>query len=269
MSRANDVLVERDGDVATVWLNRPDKRNAFDDVLATRLCDVFAELAADLTLRAVVLAGKGSSFCAGGDIGWMKRVAAYSREENLADAEAFQRAFDAINRCPHPVVARVQGPALGGGAGLVAVADIVVASTEAKIGFPEVRLGLVPGVISPYVIAKIGASHARHLFVTGERFGAERAAALGLVHIVVAPEELLSAVARVVSRIARGSPQAVRAAKKLVLDIVDAIPDQRGRIACDGIVDARGSDDGRAGTAAFLAKTPPPWATPKESEASS
>ena len=267
MDRANDVLVARDGAVVTVWLNRPERRNAFDDRVAARLSDVFGDLAGDMSVRAVVVAGKGTSFCAGGDIGWMKRVAAYTHEENLADAEAFQGAFEAIDRCPHPVVARVQGPALGGGAGLVAVADIVVASTEAVVGFPEVRLGLVPGVISPYVIEKIGTSHARHLFVTGERIGAERAKSLGLVHVVVAPDELDQATHRVVARILRGSPQAIRAAKKLVYEIRTSSYDAQGRVAREGIVDARGSDDGHAGTAAFLDKTSPPWLDPNTSEA--
>ena len=140
---------EQAGGIARVWLNRPDKHNAFDDHVAAELTACFEELAADQTLRAVVLGGRGPSFCAGGDLAWMRRVADYTHEENLTDAAAFQAAFEAIDRCPHPVIGRLHGAAMGGGAGLVAVCDIVVASTEAQIGFPEVRLGLVPGVISP------------------------------------------------------------------------------------------------------------------------
>lgn len=250
----------RDGDVAHVRLNRPDKRNAFDDGLAAALERTFRDLAGDETVRAVVLGGEGPVFCAGGDLAWMRRVADYTAEENLADARAFQGAYDAIDALPQPVVGRVQGAALGGGAGLVAVCDVVVAAEGTRLGFPEVRLGLVPGVVGPYVIRKIGAGHARHLFVTGEVLEAEAAWRLGLVHAVVPEAELDAKVASVLEAIRLGSPDGVRRAKRLVRD-VEAAPawDAKAAVAREAIAAARASDDGREGTRAFLERRKPGW----------
>lgn len=255
----SDLVLERDGDVAHVVLDRPEKRNAFDDGLAARLADAFEALAAEPTLRAIVLAGRGKAFCAGGDLAWMRRVATYTHEENLGDAAAFQRAYEAIDRCPVPVVARVQGAALGGGAGLVAACDIAVAAADAVFGFPEVRLGLVPGVISPYVVRAIGARHARHLFLTGERFDVATAVRLGLVHRVAAPDRLDEVVGEVLAALCKGAPGGVRAAKRLVADLVAADGDQQLALARAAIADARATDDGREGTSAFLEGRKPAW----------
>ncbi|MDJ0975883.1 MAG: enoyl-CoA hydratase-related protein [Planctomycetota bacterium] len=261
MTEASDYIqVEHDGPVAHVRLNRPEKRNAFDDHTAQVLERAFAALEHIPDLRAVVLSGNGKVFCAGGDMTWMRRVADYSHEENLADAEAFQQAFDRIDRFPAPVIARVHGAALGGGAGLLAVCDIAVVAAGTLIGFPEVRLGLVPGVISPYVIRKIGAGHARHLFLTGERFDGRRAYELGLAHLLVDDEsELDDAVRGVLDRLLKVSPEGARRAKQLVHDLDDATEAERLGIARQSIAEARGSDDGKEGTQAFLEKRKPWW----------
>ncbi len=250
--------VVRDG-VAHVRLNRPEKRNAFDDQIAARLDSVFAELGANDAVRVIIIGGSGASFCAGGDVEWMRRVADYSREENLADAAAFQRAFERIDRCPVPVVGRIHGHAFGGGAGLVALCDVAVAESDTKFAFSEVRLGLVPGVISPYVLRKIGFSHTRQLFLTAERFGAQRAQQIGLVHHVVPQSQMDAAVGLVVQRLKECAPGGVRGAKALLHEIREADHERSLELAREAIADARASDDGREGLSAFLEERPPRW----------
>ena len=251
--------VDIQGDVAHVRFNRPAVRNAFDDAVAAEIVEVFGALAARDDLRAVVLGGEGEIFCAGGDLNWMKRVAAYTRQENLEDAAAFQAAFEAVETCPLPVVARVQGAALGGGGGLVAVSDIAVAAEGTVFGFPEARLGLVPGVISPYVLRKLGMSRTRHLFLTGERFDAAEAHRIGLVHVVVPADELDDAVARVLKNLKACAPQAIAGGKVLLRKLQDADTDTAQALARDAITDARASEDGREGLSAFLEKRKPGW----------
>lgn len=246
--------------ICRVSMNRPDVRNAFDDHLAQELAQTFLSIAQDESLRVVVLEGRGKVFSAGGDLNWMRRIADYSYDENLADAEAFQRAFEAIERCPVPVIGRIQGAALGGGAGLVAVCDIAIAAKDAVMGFPEVRLGLVPGVISPYVVRKIGLSAARHLFVTGERLDAVEAHRLGLVQVLCEADELDACVDRLAAQVSKGSPEAVRAAKQLAFDVAEADSAQAAlQVAREAIAAARASEDGREGTRAFLEKRSPEW----------
>ena len=253
------LLVQIHGDVAFVIFDRPDVRNAFDDAVAAELVSVFTDLCARDDLRAVVLGGRGDVFCAGGDLNWMKRVAAYSRDENLADASAFQAAFEAIETCPLPVVGRIQGAALGGGAGLVAVCDIAVAAEGTQLGFPEARLGLVPGVISPYVLRKIGMSHTRQLFLTGERFDAVEAMRIGLVHEVVPADGLDEAVQRILRRLRACAPQAITGAKALLRGLQDVDADAAEALAREAITDARASEDGQEGLSAFLEKRKPRW----------
>ncbi|MDJ0520488.1 MAG: enoyl-CoA hydratase-related protein [Planctomycetota bacterium] len=247
------------GAVAHVRFDRPAVRNAFDDHVAAELAATMNELGAREDLRAIVLGGKGDVFCAGGDLNWMRRVADYTREENLADAEAFQQAFEAVDACPLPVVGRIQGAALGGGAGLVACCDIAVAAEGTVLGFPEARLGLVPGVISPYVLRKIGLSQTRRYFLTGQRFDAEEAQRIGLVHVVAAPEYLDEVVDDVVAQLLECAPQALANAKTLLRGLVDADHGDATRLARDAITDARASDDGREGLGAFLAKRKARW----------
>ena len=219
---SNKLRVERDGAVASVWLSRPEVRNAFDAELIRELTSTFNALGVETAeaLRAVVLGGDGEAFSAGADMEWMRGSLALDREENAADAARMQAMFSVVDGCPVPVIARVQGAALGGGMGLCAVADLVLATAGATFGFTETKLGLLPAVISPFVLAKIGESHARALFPTGERFGAERARQIGLVHEVLADEPALDArVDAVIDELLSAGPTATRAAKALVRDL--------------------------------------------------
>ncbi len=240
--------IERDGDLLRVTLARPETRNAFDAELIAELSEAFVDVG---KARAVLLAGKGPSFCAGADVEWMRNSIDLDYDANLADANALRGMLDAIDRCPAPVVARVQGHALGGGAGLVACADIVIAHEAAVFGFSEVKLGIIPAVISPFALAKIGQSWARRYFVTGERFDATTALRIGLVHEVV--DDLDAAVARVLAELRSAGPRAARHAKRLVLDRPDATETAR-RIA-----ERRTSDEGQEGLRAFLERRDPDW----------
>jgi methylglutaconyl-CoA hydratase len=242
------LTVERDGSVLRVTLARPDQRNAFDAALIAELAEAFVDVGRS---RAVVLAGEGPSFCAGADVDWMRASAGLSYEENVADANALRRMLESIDGCPAPVIARVQGHALGGGAGLVAAADIAIASRDAVFAFSEVKLGIVPAVISPFALAKIGASAARRYFLTGERFDAETALRIGLVHEVA--DDLDAAVERVVAELLSAGPHAARWAKRLVRERPD------GPETARWIAERRTSAEGQEGLAAFLEKRPPSW----------
>ena len=235
------------GPVMRVALNRPEVRNAFNDELIVKLADVFASVPKET--RAVVLSGEGEAFCAGGDLEWMRKAAAYTHEENQRDALRLARLFRSIVDCPAVVLARVAGPAFGGGCGLVAAADIAVASDDSKFAFSEVKLGLIPGTISPFVIPKIGAGHARALFTTGEPFSAQHAFHIGLVHEVVTREQLDEAVSRKLKHIFASGPEAVHQAKRLVKDHPLSLDDAARRLA-----DARAGREGKEGVAAFLEK---------------
>lgn len=235
------------GPVMRVVLNRPEVRNAFNDELISKLTDAFASVGKET--RAVVISGEGEAFCAGGDLEWMRKAAGYSHEENQRDALRLARLFRSIVECPAPVIAQVAGPAFGGGCGLVAAADIAVASDDSKFAFSEVKLGLIPATISPFVIPKIGAGHARALFVSGEPFSAEHALRIGLVHDVVPREELDAAVDRKLKHILASGPEAVHHAKLLVKDHPLGLDESARRLA-----DARASREGKEGVAAFLEK---------------
>jgi methylglutaconyl-CoA hydratase len=241
--------VERDGDVLRVTLAKPERRNAFDAALISALTEAFSDVA---DARAVVLAGEGESFCAGADVEWQRSSIDLSYEENVEDAARLQRMMQAIDSCPAPVVARVQGYALGGGAGLAAASDVAIASPDAVFGFSEVKLGIVPAVISPFVFAKIGAT-ARRYFLTGERFDAETALRIGLVSEVA--EDLDGAVERVVGEIRTSGPAAVRTAKRMARERPerDELPQIAARM--------RTSEEGQAGLRAFLDKRKAPWQT--------
>jgi methylglutaconyl-CoA hydratase len=240
--------IERDGDVLRLTLARPETRNAFDAALIAELSEAFVDVGRS---RAVVLAGEGPSFCAGADVEWMRASADLDYEANVADANALRGMLDAIERCPAPVLARVQGHALGGGAGLVACSDIAIAETGAVFAFSEVKLGIIPAVISPYALAKIGPSAARRYFVTGERFDAATAVRIGLVHEVA--DDLDAAVDRLLGELRSAGPKAARHAKRLVLDRPDG-PDTARRIA-----ERRTSDEGQEGLRAFLERRRPGW----------
>jgi methylglutaconyl-CoA hydratase len=254
------LAVERDGAVARVWLDRPERRNAFDAGLIEAVGDAFTSLAADEALRAVVLAGRGRSFCAGADLEWMRSAGELAREQNMADAERAAAMFAAVDSCPVPVIARVHGAALGGGTGLACCCDIVLAREDARFGFTEVRLGLVPATISPFALTRIGRAQARALFLTGELFDAAHALRIGLVHEVHADDEALDgAVERVLAAILRGGPQAVRAAKALIAALRDGDPAPQSASAAGLIAERRASAEGREGIAAFLERRDPDW----------
>jgi methylglutaconyl-CoA hydratase len=201
--------LETAGPVARVWLNRPDVRNAFDGLMVTELRRTLFDLGTLDAIRVIVLGGRGPAFCAGGDLQWMKAMAAFTREENLREAQAMADLFFTVHSPPKPVVARVHGAALGGGSGLVASSDIAVAALGTQFGFTEVRLGILPAVISPYVIGKIGESAARELFLTGERFEAVRAQEIGLVRAAVPEEDLDAAVDGRVQELLKAGPRAM------------------------------------------------------------
>ena len=239
--------VERDGAILRVTLAKPDRRNAFDAELIRDLHDAFGDVG---DARAVVLAGEGPTFCAGADVEWQRASIDLSYEENVEDALRLYRMCERIDRCPAPVVARVQGYALGGGSGLVACSDIAIAAPDAMFGFTEVKLGIVPAVISPFVLPKIGA-HARRYFLTGERFDAQTALRIGVVHEVA--DDLDAAVERVVGELLTSGPQAVRAAKELIRERPTG--EETARIAAG----LRSGDEGQEGLRAFLEKRTPGW----------
>jgi methylglutaconyl-CoA hydratase len=246
--------------VALVLLNRPDVHNAFNDDLIKEVTETFAELGRRDEVRAVVLAGSGKSFCAGADLNWMKRMVQYSYEENLADARAVGRMFFAIATCPKPVIARVHGAALGGGAGLVAACDIGIAVESVQFGFTEVKLGIIPAIISPFVIAKIGPGRAREFFITGERFLAPIAMNIGLIQHVVSHDLALDAlVESKISQILTSAPGAVAAAKELVFGMAAHTLENSLVFAAEMIARARAGQEGQAGMKAFLERQKPPW----------
>jgi methylglutaconyl-CoA hydratase len=260
---AAGLSVTRSGDgVARVTLARPEVRNAFNAELIAALTATFGTFADEPVdrLRVVVLAGEGRSFCAGADIGWMRASLALSVEENEADARRLAEMFAAIDACPVPVLARVHGAALGGGMGLCAVADIVLATADAAFAFSETKLGILPATIAPFVLAKIGESAARALFATGQRFDAERARAIGLVHEVLADEAALDArVGELVGEMLSAGPTAARAAKAVIRELRGLPGDQARSLTVRRIATQRTSAEGQEGLSAFLEKRRPAW----------
>jgi methylglutaconyl-CoA hydratase len=243
--------VERDGDLLRVTMARPERRNAFDAGLIAELTEAFGAVGDGV--RAVLLASEGESFSAGADVDWMRSSVELSYEENVADARRLRKMLETIDSCPAPVVARVHGHALGGGCGLVACSDIAIAAPDTQFAFSEVKLGIIPAVISPFALRKIGASAARRYFVTGERFDAATALRIGLVHEVAA--DLDAGLAAIVGELRTAGPEAARRAKKLVLERPDGLGTER-RIA-----QRRTSEEGQEGLRAFLEKRPPSWAS--------
>jgi len=242
--------VESDGPVLHVTLDRPEVRNAFNDELIERLFDTFSNLPPGT--RAIVLSGNGQSFCAGGDLQWMRKAADYSEEQNYEDALKLARLFQAVTECPAVVIARVHGAAYGGGCGLVAASDVAVAGPGAQFAFSEVRLGLVPATISPFVLAKIGHGNARALFTTGEPFGPERALQIGLIHEVVSNEDLDTAIEKKLKAILSAGPEAIATSKQLAQQAPLSLEDAARLLA-----KARSGPEGKEGVAAFLEKRSP------------
>ncbi len=254
------LLAETVDGVATIRLNRPEVHNAFDDALIADLTGVLRAVAADGSVRAVVLSAAGKSFSAGADLNWMRRMAGASIAENEADARALADLMRTLHDLAKPTVAVIQGPAYGGGVGLVAACDIAIAADSATFALSEVRLGLIPAVVSPYVVAAIGARAARRYFLTGERFGAAEALRLGLVHNVVPADRLEHTLAEIVAALRDGAPFAQAAAKRLVVDVAGRPIDAAlAAETAQRIAEIRAGAEAKEGIAAFLDKRKPAW----------
>jgi methylglutaconyl-CoA hydratase len=256
--------VTRQGGVARVTLNRPELRNAFDDTLIDLLRKAFLEIGKDPGVRVMVLAGNGPAFCAGADLNWMKRMAGYGYDENLADARALAGMLAALDRLPKPTIARVHGPVFAGGTGLVAACDIAVGTPQAQFCLSEAKLGLSPATISPYVIRAMGERAARRYFLTAEVFDAHEALRLGMLSLLAQADALDAAIDELIKHLLVGGPEAHARIKALIRDVAgrrpdDALADETAR----RIAEIRGSPEGREGIAAFLEKRKASWCSPK------
>ncbi|MBS0392940.1 MAG: enoyl-CoA hydratase/isomerase family protein [Proteobacteria bacterium] len=260
MTTENALRITTEGRVATITLCRPEVRNAFSDEVIAEITAAFTEVGARAEVRAVVLAAEGPAFCAGANLNWMRRMADYTREENVADAGKLAEMLRVIYECPKPTIARVQGDVYAGGMGLVAACDMAVAVDTAGFCLSEVKIGLIPATISPYVIRAMGARAAHRYFLTAERLDAAEALRIGFVHEVVAADQLDARVDALVKALTSASPNAMRACKKLVLDVAER-EINAGLIAAtvEGIADIRASDEGREGVQSFLQKRKPGW----------
>ncbi len=256
------LLVEKNGPISTIWLNRPDVRNAFNENVIEELTHIFSSLPEDPDTRVVILAGKGKVFSAGADLNWMRSMVNADQATNYQDSRKLADLLELIRTCPQVTVARVQGAALGGGMGLASVCDIVVAEEQAKFGFTEVKLGLIPAVISSFVIAKVGASWARRYFVTGELFTGSRAQQMGLVHELVTTEHLDETVQTMANNALLGGPSAIAESKKLLERVTATAPGDLLKDTAEWIAKIRISEEGQEGTAAFLEKRQAKWNPP-------
>jgi len=256
---SESLIIAGDDQVVRVRLNRPDVRNALDAELIAGLTDVFRRFEDQPHVRAIVLEGAGAIFCGGADIKYMRAALELSEKQNYEDALRLSDMFAAIDDCPAPTIAKVQGAALGGGAGLIAVCDIVLAEEDALFGFTEAKLGIVPAVISPFVLRKIGQTHARALFPTAERFNAERARRIGLVHEVVPPGQLDASVESKIQELLTSGPGAARLGKKIARTVGGLAPDEARGWTAERIASQRVSPEGQEGLRAFLDKRRPTW----------
>jgi methylglutaconyl-CoA hydratase len=256
----NALTITDQGAIRTITLSRPDVRNAFNDEVIAQLKNAFTEAGQAADVRCVVLAAEGPAFCAGADLNWMRRMADYTRDENLADAGQLAAMLRAIYECPKPTIARVQGDVFAGGVGLVAACDMAVSVDTATYCLSEVKLGLIPATISPYVIRAMGARASHRYFLTAERFGATEAHRIGLVHEVVSADALDAKVAELTQALVTASPNAVRACKRLVQDVAEReIDDALVAHTVAVIADIRSSDEGKEGVQSFLQKRKPSW----------
>ena len=252
--------IERAGKIATIWMNRPAVLNAFDEQLIAELAAACAELDADASVRVVVLAGRGKHFSAGADLNWMKRASQFTHEQNVEDARKFANMLRTLSEMSKPTIARVQGAALGGGTGLTAACDMAIASSDAVFSTSEVKFGIIPSAISPYVLRAIGPRHALRYFQSAERISAERALAIGLVGEVVPLTELDASLGKLVDALLQGGPQAQKAAKDLIVTVNGKIIDKHlSEETAQRIARQRATDEAKDGIAAFLEKRPPGW----------
>lgn len=264
MTSYQHLEIEQRGAVRWLWLNRPDVRNAFNEALIGNISAAFADVEASPETRVVVVAARGTAFCAGADLNWMRAMAGFTHAENHADALRVARMFHAVHSSSRPVIARVQGDAYGGGVGLAAACDIVIAADSVSFGLSEVRLGIVAATISPHLVRAMGARQAARYMLTAEKFDAKRARELGLVHEVTKPRALDEEVERQANVLLSSSPAALAATKRLLADVVEApMDDVLLAATAKCIADARVSAEGREGIAAFLEKRPPAWVPKK------
>jgi methylglutaconyl-CoA hydratase len=256
--------ISKQGGIARVTLNRPELRNAFDDVLIRELRSAFSEVQNDKGVRVMILAGNGPAFCAGADLNWMKRMAGYSYDENLADAKALAEMLATLDRMPKPTIARVHGPVFAGGTGLVAACDIAVGTPEAKFCLSEAKLGLSPATISPYVIRAMGERNARRYFLTAEVFDAEEALRIGMLSLLTPAEKLDATIGSLIEHLLAGGPEAHAKIKALIRAVAGRRPDD-ALVAetAKQIAEIRGSPEGKEGIAAFLEKRKASWCSPK------
>ncbi|MCM8595189.1 enoyl-CoA hydratase/isomerase family protein [Accumulibacter sp.] len=261
MSDQQTIISEVDGGVGILTMNRAQRHNAFDEELIAAMTEALRRLRADSRVRVVVLSARGRSFCAGADLGWMRRAAGYSPEENLNDARKLADLMSTLNEMPKPTIARVQGPAYGGGVGLIAACDVAVGTYDAVFALSEVKLGIVPAVISPYVLAAIGERYCRRYMLTAERFSAAEAYRIGLLHEIVPGEEQLDeAIAEIVETLLANGPNAQAECKSLIRVVTgQPIDEQTTEETAERITRVRASEEGREGLAAFLEKRPPAW----------
>jgi len=253
------ILIEITDSTATVFLNRPEVHNAFNEIVIAEMTEAFGHLGEDEQVRAVVLTGKGKSFCAGADLKWMRKMKDFSYEENFDDAYRLFGMMRAVYRCPKPTIAMVNGSAFGGGNGLLSACDIAVASVYARFSLSEVKLGLAPAVISPYIMKKIGEGYAREFMMTGERIDAETAYRIGLVNRIAEPEKLQEEVDHLTGLFTAAGPQALKMCKEMIHRISDMDEEAMGKYNADLIAKLRMSDEGQEGIAAFFDKRKPKW----------
>ena len=250
----------KEGVRASVWLNRSEVRNAFNETLISELTDTFAQLSEDPFVRVIVLSGRGTTFCAGADLNWMKKMAGYSYEENHADALKLANLLRTVYECKKPVLARVHGPCFAGGMGLIAACDIVFASTEAEFCLSEVKLGLIPATISPYVIKAMGEQAARRYFLTAERFTAAQAHHIGLVHVLCEPTSLDASINTIVATLKENAPSALHLSKQLIRDVSgQLVSDSLLKDTAKRIATVRASPEAKEGIQSFLEKRKPTW----------
>jgi methylglutaconyl-CoA hydratase len=259
-TRFSTIIAERSGKVARIVLNRPEVHNAFTAAMIRELREAVRAAGNDPEVRVVVLTGTGRSFCAGADLNWMREIIASTYEQNQAESLAVAEFHEELDALPKPTIARVNGTAIGGGTGFLSACDIVIAASDAKFGLSEVKLGLVPAAISPFVVRRIGESQARRYFLTGERIGAERALEIGLVNIVVPPEELDRRMDEVVASLLSSGPEALAKAKELLRRVPRMPPEEVKAYTASMIAALRVSEEGQEGMAAFLERRKPKWA---------
>jgi len=253
------LIVEGEEGGATVYLNRPDLHNALNEAMIEELTQVFAKLSQDSSIRLILLTGNGESFCAGADLNWMKKISGATKAQSIADSKKLHQMLMSIYQCQKPVLVRVNGPAIGGGVGLVAAADIAFAENDAIFSFSEVKLGLIPAVISPFVVRKIGENNAREFFLTAERFGPHKAQEMGLVNYCAIPDQLTEKIEEKIKHIKAAAPGALADCKKLIQKIRTYDLDELGDITAEMITERRQSEEGQEGMVAFLTKRKPNW----------